>query len=107
MPSVQRADADREGEVEQFLALTEFELFDSATRNDRFGAPAQTVTAWAIARGERSMPSTYPEPMRAATSRAAAPGPQPISRTRSPGFSGSASTIAFRRADSIRFHLHE
>ena len=35
------------------------------------------------------------------TARAAAPGPQPISRTRESGFRGSAFTIAIRREDTV------
>lgn len=45
-----------------------------------------------IAFSERSIARTKPSPMRRATSRAAAPGPHPISRTRSPCVNGRAST---------------
>lgn len=40
-----------------------------------------------------------PSPIRFATARAAAPGPQPISRTRSPGVNGRASTMSASRGD--------
>ena len=52
------------------------------------------ASAWAMARGERSIPCTWPARRRRAISRAAAPGPQPISSTRRPSRSGSASTTA-------------
>jgi hypothetical protein len=62
---------------------------------------SSAAEAWvcAMAKAERSMASMCPVTSRAATARAATPGPQPISRTRECGCSGSASTIAAKRGD--------
>src|SRR3954471_8128035 len=60
---------------------------------------AAAARAWAMAEADRSMARMWPVTSRAATARAAAPGPQPISRTRECGSSGSASTIAATRDD--------
>ena len=43
--SVQRADADREGEVERFLAAPSSNSSMAATRNDRPGMSAQSAVA--------------------------------------------------------------
>jgi hypothetical protein len=45
------------------------------------------------------MPRTCPFPILPATARAAAPGPQPISRTRRPGRNGRAATASASRCD--------
>src|SRR5690242_15681826 len=47
------------------------------------------------------MARTWPVTSLAATARAAAPGPHPISSTRECGRNGSASTIAWRRGDNV------
>src|SRR5919197_62098 len=60
---------------------------------------AAAVVACAMAEADRSMARTWPVTRRAATARAAAPGPHPISRTRECGCTGSASTIAASRGD--------
>lgn len=61
---------------------------------------AAAALACAMAEADRSMARMWQVTSRAATARAAAPGPQPISRTRECGWRGSASTIAARRVDS-------
>ena len=66
-------------------------------RNSRRPVASSAVEpalACAITLAERSMARTQPLPIRCRTTRAATPGPQPISSTRIPGRSGKAATIS-------------
>ncbi len=56
--------------------------------------------ACSIAVAERSMPTTTRSGHRRSSSRAAAPGPHPISRMRMPGFAGSAATASAIRDEA-------
>jgi hypothetical protein len=67
-------------------------------RPDEMRGAAEAV-ARATADADRSIARMCPVVSRAATARAAAPVPQPISRTRDSGRRGRASTIAARRGD--------
>ena len=100
--TVERADLDGEHDVVRLVIGLQDEVFDRSRRTLMRRAaicPAAAALARAMAEADRSMARMWPATSRAATARAAAPGPQPISRTRKCGASGSVFTIAARRGD--------
>jgi hypothetical protein len=102
--TVERADSDGEHDVVRLVIGLQDEVFDGSPTTLRRPAAicsAAAALAWAMAEADRSMARMWPVTSRVATARAAAPGPQPISRTRECGASGSGSafTIAARRGD--------
>jgi hypothetical protein len=104
MPTVKSSDSNRNSEVEQSFALWKLEVLDGdylKLRRPAWISVLDATLANAIARDERSIAWTCPYQILRATSRAAASGPQPISRTGIPFRTGNASTTLRSRSDKL------
>jgi hypothetical protein len=101
-PTVQRADTDCERDAEGCFPRCRLEVFDRnlphawSTGGDLV---APGLPQFFDSVDDRSLARMCPSPIRCATARAAAPGPQPISSTWIPGRNGNASTIAASRGE--------